>query len=272
MKDFGEKALLLRLIGAGVILLLLLFLVLTPAAGAQALGGARAVAPLAPEPEIPASDLLVRYEGPGLSFRWSLAPEAALEPALVRQMRSTALAEREKAMREAAEAVQNPPPGPPGERRKVPVEWSERWTAEAETDGLLALSSRRYSFSGGAHGNLELGGVIWDRAAGRRLAFAELFADPTAAMAALRPAFCKALDAERATRRRGVPAPQFQGCPDPAAFAILPTGQGSIRALKVAVPPYAAGPWSEGPYEILLDAALARPFLLPRHATSFAKP
>jgi hypothetical protein len=268
MKTLGERALLLRLIAAGAILILLFWSVLAPPARAQALGGARAVAPLAPEPELPASDLLVRYEGPGLSFRWSLAPEAALEPALVRNMRSTALAEREKAMREADENVKNPPPG----REPIPVEWSERWTAEAETDALLALSARQYSFTGGAHGNLALGGLIWDRAAARRLTFPELFADRKGALATLRPAFCKALDAERAKRRQGTPALQFQDCPDPAQFAILPVGQGAITAVKVAVPPYAAGPWSEGPYEILLDAAPLRPFLLPRYAAAFAKP
>jgi hypothetical protein len=268
MNTLGERALLLRLVAAGAILALLLWTVLTPAAHAQALGGSRAVAPLAPEPELPASDLLVRYEGPGLSFRWSLAPEAALEPALVRQLRGEAIAARERAMREAADAVKNPPPG----RGPIPVEWSERWTAEAETDQLLALSSRRYSFTGGAHGNLELGGVIWDRAAARRIAFPELFADPKAAFAAIRPAFCKALDAERAERRQGARAAQFEDCPDLAALTLLPVGAGTVTMLKVAVPPYVAGPWSEGAYEILLDAAPLRPLLLPRYAASFAKP
>jgi hypothetical protein len=268
VKNLGERALLLRILGAGLILVLLLWTVLVPPAGAQALGGARATAPSAPEPELPATDLLVRFEGPALSFRWSLAPEAALEPALVLALRADALAERQKAMREAEAAIANPPPG----RGPIRTEWSERWQAEAETDGLLALSARHYEYTGGAHGNLLFRTVIWDRAADRRLEFAELFADPKAAMAVLQPAFCKALDAERALRRQGQKMPAFSDCPALSALRIVPVGNGSITSLRVLVEPYTAGPWSEGAYEIALDAAPLRQHVAPRFAGAFAKP
>lgn len=268
VKNLGERALLLRIIGAGVILVLLLWTVLVPPAGAQALGGVRATAPAAPEPELPATDLLVRFEGPTLSFRWSLAPEAALEPALVQALRADALAERQKAMREAEEAAANPPPG----RGPIRTEWIEGWQAEAETDGLIALSARTYAYTGGAHGNLLLRSVIWDRAAGRRLEFAELFADPKAAMAVLQPAFCKALDAERAVRRQGEKMPAFSDCPALSTLAVVPVGNGAITGFRVLVAPYVAGPWSEGAYEIALAAAPIVPHLSPRFAGAFAKP
>lgn len=245
-----------------------LALLLAAPALAQNPGGARAGAPPAVEPELPASDLLVRYEGPALGFRWSLAPEAALEPPLVRDMRAEALADRAKAIRAAEEAAAGSQPGD----RKIRYEWIERWKPEAETDLLLAFSAQQYSFTGGAHGNVLLRSVIWDRGAGRRVSFAELFHDPKAALAALRPVFCKALDAERAQRRGGQVGSSFNDCPDFAAYAIVPMGDGGIGALRVLVPPYEAGPWSEGVYEITLDASLIRPFLAPRYAAAFTKP
>lgn len=268
VKDLGDKALLLRIIGAGVILLLLLWTVLVPPANGQALGGARATAPLAPEPELPATDLLVRFEGPALSFRWSLAPEAALEPAFVGALRGDALAERAKAIRAQDEAIANPPPG----RGPIRTEWWERWQAEAETDGLIALSARTYEYSGGAHGNLALRSAIWDRAAGRRIEFAELFADPKAALAALQPGFCKALDAQRLVRRQGLRDPNFSSCPALAELPVVPVGTGTIGSFRVLVPPYTAGPWAEGVYEIALETGPVLPHVAPRFAGAFAKP
>lgn len=227
----------------------------------------RAGTPPSVEPELPASDLLVRYEAPALSFRWSLAPEAALEPALVSDMRAEALATRAKTIREAEDAAKSAQPGD----RQLQYQWIERWKPEAETDLLLAFSAQQYSFTGGAHGNVMLRSVIWDRGAGRRLNFAELFNDPKGAMAALKPAFCKGLDEERKSRRGGQLGSNFADCPDFTAYAIVPMGDGEITALRVLVPPYEAGPWSEGVYEITLDAGLVRAFLNPRYAAAFTK-
>jgi len=268
VKDFGDRAMLLRIIGAGIILLLLLWALLVPPARAQTLGGSRANAPLPAEPDLPAADLLIRFEGPALHFRWSLAPEAALEPELVRALRSEALAERTKAMREAEQAIANPPAG----RGPIRTEWVERWQAETETDSLLALSARTYSFTGGAHGSLGLRSILWDRAAARRLEFAELFADPELAYAALQPGFCKALDAQRAVRRSGARNPDFVDCPALSSLPIVPVGDGKINSLRVLVPPYLAGPWSEGVYEIPLGPGPILPHLSPRYAGAFAKP
>ncbi|MCG2841716.1 DUF3298 and DUF4163 domain-containing protein [Sandaracinobacter sp. RS1-74] len=246
-----------------------LALLLAAPALAQNPGGARAGAPPATEPELPASDLLVRYESPALGFRWSLAPEAALEPRLVQDMRGEALAERGRQIRSADEAAAAAQPGD----RKYQTEWSERWEPEAETDLLLAFSTRQYSYTGGAHGNVMFRTVIWDRDAGRRIQFAELFQDANGALAALKPAFCKALDAERKDRRGGVQlGGDYDKCPDFTAYPIVPQGEGEIGAIRVLVPPYEAGPWAEGVYEIALDAALVRPFLAPRYAGAFAKP
>ena len=241
------------------------FLLVAAPVLAQAPGGERAGQPPASEPELPASDLLVRYQSPTLSFRWSLAPEAALEPALVRDLRSAALADRERAIREAAAA---------GEiaGRPIQYEWIERWKPEAETDLLLALSAQQYSYTGGAHGNLLLKSVLWDRGANRRIGFAELFADPAAMWAALKPPFCAALDEARSARRGGELGANFADCPEPSAFPVVPEGNDEIGRIRVLVPPYEAGPWVEGVYEVSLPVAVVRPYLLPRYDGVFTRP
>jgi hypothetical protein len=171
-------------------------------------------------------------------------------------------------MREAEQAIADPPPG----RGPIRTEWIERWQAEAETDALIALSARAYSFTGGAHGNLVLRSMLWDRAAARRLEFAELFADPKAALTALQPGFCRALDTQRAVRREGRRDANFADCPALASLPIVPVGDGAITGFRVLVPPYTAGPWVEGVYEIPLESAPILPHLLPRYAAAFAKP
>lgn len=230
---------------------------------AKDLGGARATAPEA-VPEVPASDLLLRYEGPALSFRWALAPEAALEPGLVRELRTEAIAARARAIRTAQQdRAAADPPDPPAH------EWQESWHETAETDLLLALSAQTYSFTGGAHGNIALKAVIWDRGMGRRIEFADLFTDAGAAYAALRPEFCRALDDMRRARRGGKLGADFADCPDPAAYAATLVGDGRIGGIRVLVPPYEAGPWVEGSYEVDLDPAAVRPFLRPRYRLAF---
>lgn len=232
---------------------------------AQIAGGERAAPPPAADPELPASDLLVRYESPDLRFRWALAPEASLEPALVRDLRTAALADRERAIREAGQRSEF-------DGRKLQYEWIERWEPKAETDLLLVLTAQQYSFTGGAHGNMLLKSVLWDRGENRRVGFAELAADSTAMLAALRPEFCKALDVERRSRRGGTLGELFADCPDPAAYPIVPVGEGRINTILVQVPPYEAGPWSEGVYEIYLPVSVVQPFLLPRYRLTFTTP
>ncbi|WP_199554872.1 polysaccharide deacetylase family protein [Sandaracinobacteroides hominis] len=244
--------------------LMIALLLASPALAQKPASGTPASPPAAFDPELPASDLLVRYEAPTLRFRWALAPEASLEPALVRLMRKEALADREKAIAQAKDAA------PPGSRQFQSL-WMESWQPEAETDLLLALSTKHYEFTGGAHGNMLFKSVIWDRSAEQRLAFGQLFADPKAAMAAVKPAFCKALDEARKEKRGGQLGSNFADCLDPAAYPIVPMGEGQIERFRVLVPPYEAGPWAEGAYEITLPVSLIRAFLLPRYIGAFTK-
>ncbi len=250
----GERALLLRILGAGVILLLLLWSLLVPPARAEA---------------IPASDLMLRADTPELRFRWTAPPEAVLESLLFAAMRAEA--ERELAKEQAA-ASRDASQAAKAKFPFRPYLWSQRWSAEAETPTLLALSVEASGYTGGAHGNLGYGARLFDRARQRPIFFADLFTDPTAAFAALTPAWCAALDAERAIRRGDQVNSMFADCPPLAERTLVPVGEGSIHSFRVLVEPYVAGPWSEGSYIVTLDPAPALPFLKPDYRATFAKP
>ena len=114
--------------------------------------------------------------------------------------------------------------------------------------------------------------VIWDRGENRRVAFAELFDDPAAMWGALKPAFCAALDEARKSKRDGELGANFTDCPDPSRYAITPEGNDEIAGIRIFVPPYEAGPWVEGVYEISLPASIVRPYLRPRYNSVFTAP
>jgi len=247
------RSLCLPLLARGLALLLLL---VSP-------GLAHAQAPLA------ASDLLLRSESPELRFRWSAAPETALEPAVARGLRREAeqalAAERAQAARDAAEAKKG---GFPFRR----YDWQQRWSAEGETDTLIAFSALSSQYTGGAHANSGYASLIFDRQAKARIRFADLFSDPKAAFAKLSPAWCQALKEERARRRAGVANDSFGDCPPIAERVIVPVGDGFIHSFRVLAEPYLAGPYSEGRYEIRIDAAPVAGLVKPRFAKGFQQP
>lgn len=125
----------------------------------------------------------------------------------------------------------------------------------ADTPALLAIWASEGSFTGGAHANLLYRIVWWDKRAGKTLALDDLLANPAAALAALQGAFCAALDEERARKRQGRPVdlPSFSECPDLARQVLVPMSVGAgpeIALFSVKLPPYEAGPYAEGSYEI----------------------
>lgn len=257
MPDPGDRFMAVRLIAAGLLLVLLLWTLLGPPARGA---------------DIPATHLMLRADTPALRFRWSVPPEAALDPRLFRALRADAEAELQAARAEA-EALARA-----AARDGTPfrgTEWVQRWKLEAEAPSFLALSATGYQFTGGAHGLLGFSGALFDRTTGERIGLAVLFRDADAhraALDALTPGWCAALDAERARRRGGERNAAFSDCPPIGEQLILPLGDAPIRAFKLFAAPYAVGPWSEGPYEIVIDAAPAVPHLAPRFAPAFARP
>lgn len=138
------------------------------------------------------------------------------------------------------------------------------WTLEGQTKRLTSLLSGTDTFTGGAHPNHNSSALLWDRDTASELKLAELFASADTLESTVRPAFCKALDAERASRRQGEKLEgQFAECPALSELTIAPQdkdGDGKFESIRLIADPYVAGPYAEGDYEVVLpvSASLAK--------------
>ena len=139
--------------------------------------------------------------------------------------------------------------------------FNRAWTLAGQTKRLTSLLSGTDTFTGGAHPNHGSSALLWDRTAAAELPLADLFIAPGALDSAIRPAFCKALDAERAKRRQGEKLEgQFAECPQLSELTIAPAdkdGDGRFESLRLIADPYVAGPYVEGEYEVALPVTAA---------------
>lgn len=129
-----------------------------------------------------------------------------------------------------------------------------QWTLAGETAQLISLRSQTDFYTGGAHPNHASGALLWDRSAHRQVAFAQLFNPGTAFEAALRPEFCKLLDAERLKRRQGAKLEgEYGECPPFSDLTLVPMdsdGDARFDSVEIIADPYVAGAYVEGAYEI----------------------
>jgi hypothetical protein len=129
------------------------------------------------------------------------------------------------------------------------------WSIEGENARLASLAADWYSFSGGAHGLYGREALLLDKWRGRPFAPVELFEDEEAAREAIRPPYCRLLDAER-ERRRGQPVERedsFGECIDPLEQTLIFANSGEgvpFDRFTVYAGPYAAGPYAEGEYAV----------------------
>lgn len=154
------------------------------------------------------------------------------------------------------------------------LEQRTEWKVTGESKRLLVMTSANYTYSGGAHGMFWTGSLIWDKETDEAVAFLDLFKDPEAAKARIMPAYCAALDAER-LGIRGEPTPKddlFGDCPEPFDAAIYPDTMKDGRFMRIAIvlPPYMAGPYVEGEYNLSIPAPSALTDLMkPEYAHEF---
>lgn len=204
----------------------------------------------------PAAAVSIKASDPGLSFTYGWPAAAAAIPELDQWLRGNAdHLRREAAARARADIA---------EARKSGYDmhdhsYEETWSVVADAPRLLVLQSEGYVFTGGAHGMPVVTTLFWDKAARRRLGPTDLF-DTARLYAAIRPAFCKALDDERA-KRRGAPVDRdakgeiadFVSCVDPSKQILLPVarrGGGALDTVRLVIMPYEAGPYAEGIYQL----------------------
>lgn len=137
------------------------------------------------------------------------------------------------------------------------------WKVVSDLPGWLSLSADISSYQGGAHPNHWFDSLVWDKQANERRDSLDLFSSKEALSRAIRKDFCAALNRERA-KRRGAPiasgsTAEFDQCIDPVESTVIlgSTNRKAFDRIGVLVPPYAAGSYAEGGYEVTLPVTPA---------------
>jgi hypothetical protein len=142
--------------------------------------------------------------------------------------------------------------------------YEESFNLVANTPAVLILQSEGYIYTGGAHGMPIATDIIWDKAAGTRLATRDLLDVPAFARVA-KADYCKELDRQR-EKKRGAPVKpdpdeisDFVSCVAMTDQDILPISKGgkALDTVRILIAPYNAGPYAEGSYVIDLPMTAA---------------
>lgn len=205
-------------------------------------------------------------------FGYSYPSEAAAIPALKARLD----AEREKALGEIRRDSAAAQAEAKASGYDLPgYGYEKTWQRVADLPDWLSLSATIYSFTGGAHGNYWYEAMLWDKRSGEAIDPVAAFASKAAIDGAIKTRFCKALDGQRLEKRGEVLGEEsgFTACLDPSAYPILlgsSTGK-TFDRITVMVPPYEAGPYAEGTYEVDLPVTPALiAALKPRFRPSFS--
>ncbi|WP_260926650.1 DUF3298 and DUF4163 domain-containing protein [Novosphingobium sp. 9] len=163
----------------------------------------------------------------------------------------------------------------------IPFHAGERqinWKVVADLPNWLSLSGQGYAYTGGAHGNSWFGEILWDKNTNQERKPMDLFTSPANFLNAINAPFCAALNRQRAAKRGGQAnmggtISEFTQCIDPTKETVIfgsSNGQAFDR-VGILIPPYEAGPYSEGTYEVTLPVTPAlMNALKPQYRASFS--
>lgn len=231
--------------------LLPLLLIAAPAA-------AQPAADEAPEKAGPVTRQTASRESPLVDFQYSWPEEVASESALVAYFQADLAKMYDEA---TANARDNKT-----EMEKVNAPFHQNlfdrdWSLEGQSGQLISLVANTDTYAGGAHPNHDSSALLWDRTAGAAVPVMQLFESDAAFEAAVRPTFCKLLDAERASRREGETLDgEFAQCPAFSELTIAPareSGAGPFDEILLIADPYVAGPYVEGAYDVAVPVTPA---------------
>jgi hypothetical protein len=199
-----------------------------------------------------AKPVRIEHDSGALEFSYEWPGEAAALPALDRKFRG----DLAKAYREALANGRDDQKLYQAQQREGAQDfYSMSWTTAGETSRLLSLQSELSTFAGGAHPNTSYDALIWDRELNRQTSMDALLGGAGELSAVTRPIYCRALDEERARRRKGekLDLPEFNACPKYSDLAIAPLDSnknGRFDAIDFVASPYLVGPYVEGEYEV----------------------
>jgi hypothetical protein len=137
-----------------------------------------------------------------------------------------------------------------------PNYYSETWKVIANLPRWLSLTGDFSTYTGGAHGNYGRETLVWDKKVGRGFPAIQMFVSADALGKALGDDLCKALDRERAKKRKGTPKGQildeFTECVglDQGTVLVGSSNGRTFNRVGVWFGPYVAGPYVEGAYEL----------------------
>lgn len=218
--------------------------------------------PSAPVSPPPAEPFRVVERSNGREFVFSFPVEVQNVPAL----RSRLEGIRDRARIEAEPCVADGDNVCP----EVGYQYSHEWQWLGRGGPMASLVGTGYAYAGGAHGNYDFMGMLWDAGAAQEVQIADLF-EGARWPERFRPRYCAALNRER-EEKRGEPVDPngdefLSGCPALAQVVALPEDTDAnnlFDTLHIFIAPYAAGPYAEGAYEPLIpftqeDIAAMRP-------------
>lgn len=189
-----------------------------------------------------------------IDFHYDWSAEAAAVPQLVDRFRKEMGKEKAELIEEAKEDK--------AFRDKKGFDFNGYSSAighntAGQSPRLLSLSVDADADTGGAHGNSDTNGLLWDRQKAKEIRIADLFAEPANMDRLLTQRWCDALNKAR-EEARGEPIGGdgvFDECPKLSEIAIIPTDKdknGRFEKLLLVASPYVAGPYVEGSYVIEL--------------------
>lgn len=192
-----------------------------------------------------------------LDFHFAWPPEISAIPQLADKLRAAAIAHKAELLKTAAEdKAYRAKNGFPFQG----YQYSADFAVQGDTPRLLSLEEKWFEYTGGAHPMHGTKAILWDRSAGREMAFTDLFTGGPAALGRLFEAsYCDALDKARAEKRGAAgtaPAADdpFNQCPKFSDLEPIPSGKPGRPMSKITfhADPYVAGPYAEGDYDVTL--------------------
>ncbi|WP_294246535.1 DUF4163 domain-containing protein [uncultured Sphingomonas sp.] len=136
--------------------------------------------------------------------------------------------------------------------------FDKTWKVVTDTPRFLSLSGDSYDFTGGAHGSPASHGLVWDKAAGRRLDPKAVFTSLPAFQTVIRTDYCARLKTEQVKRNQG-DLSSMNACPPLKDLTVLlgSTNGRAIDRIGLIADPYVAGSYAEGAYEVTLPVTRA---------------
>lgn len=214
----------------------------------------------APSPVAPAAARKVNEESELYTFDYGYPAAAAAIPSLKAELDADIDKQKAELVSGATEAKAD------AAKNNFPFRPYSRgfdWQVVTETSGWLSLSSMVSTYTGGAHPNYWFDSILWDKAANKRRDAKDLFISKEALAKAIQPEFCRQIDKQRA-KKRGEPVKRdgddpFAECLNPTNYVVIlgPSDRAAFDRIGVLVPPYEAGPYAEGAYEVTLPVTPA---------------